>query len=47
MDLIEILMMTMITTMRNQYNDYDEDYVESPPKTKNLNVVHVVKTLLQ
>ena len=31
----------------NQYNDYDEDYVESPPKTKNLNVVHVVKTLLQ
>ena len=27
----------------NQYNDYDEDYVESPPKTKNLNVVHVVK----
>ena len=25
----------------NQYNDYDEDYVESPPKTKNLNVVHV------
>ena len=30
----------------NQYNDYDEDYVESPPKTKNLNVVHVVKNLI-